>query len=525
MPDPTSTSDADHGAPVAPRRTGTLLAHRYRLDALLARGGMADVWRATDTVLGRDVAVKVLHPHLADDPAFVDRFRTEAVAAARLRHPSIVAVFDTCSDPGAEAIVMELIAGVTLRQHLDRHGPLDPTEVAELGAELADALDCAHRAGLVHRDVKPANILLSDDGRVLLTDFGIAKVRDDADRTQTGAMLGSVKYLSPEQVEGEPVDPRTDVYSLGIVLYEAATGRVPFTGDTPAATALARLHQTPTRPRHLRPDIPQGLDDVIMRSIRRNPADRYTTAADLRLALLASSPATSVHVDADATVVAPVPSPPDRGTDEPRALAATTRRPRWGLGATAVLLVAVALGLAAVLLSRADLFDRTSREGTTPTSGPASTDAGPLPLVGATAYDPQGSPPPRGENDAQAPLAIDGDPSTGWSTEGYNTRDFDDHRLKAGVGLWVDLGSRRPIGSVELLSETTDWSAAIYVADRPGADLEDWGAPVATRDGLGRQSVLPLDDARGRYLLVWITDLGAGPSKVRAVLNEVRVRP
>lgn len=491
---------------------------------------MADVYRATDTVLERAVAVKVLHPHLADDPNFVGRFRTEAVAAARLRHPSIVAVFDTCSDPGAEAIVMELISGGTLRQHLDQHGPLDPEEVAELGADLADALHAAHRAGFVHRDVKPANILLSEDGRVLLTDFGIAKVRDDADRTQTGAMLGSVKYLAPEQVEGEPVDARTDVYSLGVVLYESLTGRVPFSGDTPAATALARLHQSPTRPRQIRPSVPRDLDDVVMRAIDREPAARFATAADLRASLLATVSRPYPSPDPDATVqdvlpIAPVAAPGVAAAATPAATGPAPSRRRWGIGTAVLVLVLVALGIAAVLLWRADPFG--ARGDATRVSGPTTTAAPgnqPYTLVGADAFDPQGTPPP-GENNDQVPLAIDANPDTGWSTEGYNTRDFDTHRLKDGVGIWVDLGVSKPIGAVELLSPSREWAASIYVADTPGTTLDAWGTPVAARTGLGGDDRLVLTGAKGRYLLVWITDLGDGPSKVKAVVDEVRVFP
>jgi serine/threonine-protein kinase len=508
-----------------------MLGARYRLEALLARGGMADVWRATDTVLERAVAVKILHPHLGADPSFVGRFRTEAIAAARLRHPNIVAVFDTCSDPGAEAIVMELIAGPTLREHLDHHGPLDPDEAAELGADLADALHAAHRAGLVHRDVKPANVLLSDDERVLLTDFGIAKVRDEADRTQTGAMLGSVKYLSPEQVEGKPVDARTDVYSLGVVLYEAVTAKVPFTGDTPAATALARLHQKPTRPRQIRPRVPKGLDDVIMRAIEVDPGARFATTADFRSALLATVPRPVPTHDPDATVADRRPVATPAATNAPGSdhwgdddVDDNTHRRSLGFGTVVLVLVVVAMALGGALLWRANQVEDSSTPRPASTPVPASGDPEPLVAVAATAFDPQGSPPPPGENDDLAPLAIDGNPDTAWSTEGYNTRDFDAHRLKAGVGLWVDLGSSQAVTSVELLSPTRDWSATIYAADAPGTTLADWGEPVGGGRNLGADDRIAIDGATGRYVLVWITDLGNGPAQVKAELAEVRVR-
>jgi serine/threonine-protein kinase len=239
---------------------GVLLGGRYRLDELLASGGMAQVWLGTDEVLRRAIALKILHQHLAADETFVTRFRHEAIAVAKLSHPSIVNVYDTCSDDGVEAIVMELVRGQTLRQRLD-DGALDPWVAANIAAQVAGALAVAHAAGLVHRDIKPANILLSQDGRVKVGDFGIAKAAESADLTQEGSFLGTAKYLAPEQVEGNPVDGRTDLYSLGVVLYEMLCGRVPFEADTASATALARLHNDPQRPRLVRAGVPRELED------------------------------------------------------------------------------------------------------------------------------------------------------------------------------------------------------------------------------------------------------------------------
>ena len=200
-------------------RSGSVLAGRYRFERRLAVGGMAEVWEAHDQVLDRPVAIKVLHPHLAGDQTFVERFRREAIAAARLTHPSIVAIYDThSSDDGDEAIVMELVRGISLRRHLDDEGRLPAAEAVHIATRVAEALETAHRAGLVHRDIKPANILLCDDERVMVADFGIAKVTD-ADHTTEGTVLGTAKYLAPEQVQGTAVDARTDLYSLGIVLY------------------------------------------------------------------------------------------------------------------------------------------------------------------------------------------------------------------------------------------------------------------------------------------------------------------
>ena len=201
------------------RRVGTRLAGRYRLDRLVANGGMAQVWEATDETLQRRVAVKILHDHLADT-AMTARFRVEGVVAARLAHPGVVAIYDTCIDGGLDAIVMEYVDGMTLRQRLDRDNRLPVVDALPIAAAVADELSEAHRHGLVHRDVKPGNILLCADGTVKVTDFGIAKIRDgelDLDLTQPGTFLGTAKYLSPEQVEGGAVDGRADIYSLGLV--------------------------------------------------------------------------------------------------------------------------------------------------------------------------------------------------------------------------------------------------------------------------------------------------------------------
>lgn len=265
---------------------GRILGGRYSLVEPLASGGMAQVWRGQDRTLNRPVAIKVLHAHLGTDEAFLTRFRREAVASARLAHPSIVAVYDTVSEDGIEAIVMELIEGQTLRALLNDVKVLPPETIVDFGAKIASALDEAHRAGVVHRDIKPANIMVGEGNRVLVADFGIAKANKDADLTNTGTLLGTAKYLAPEQVAGEPVDPRADLYSLGVVLFEAATGEPPFKSETDAATALARLQGDVPRCRERKADVPVELDAVIAKTMARQPADRYDRAVSLRRALL-----------------------------------------------------------------------------------------------------------------------------------------------------------------------------------------------------------------------------------------------
>jgi eukaryotic-like serine/threonine-protein kinase len=263
---------------------GLLLGGRYRLDQVLGQGGMATIFRATDSKLGREVAVKVLRPEFGSDAQFVERFRHEAQAAASLNHPNIVAVYDYGTDPAGPYIVMEQVAGGDLSVALGEHGALPPTAVARIGQQVADALAAAHARGLVHRDIKPSNILLSPDGRVQVADFGIAHVAARSPVTSTGITLGSVLYFSPEQARGDTSSPASDVYSLGLVMYELLTGQRPFSGDSPAAVAVARLSGGVPSPMRVRPETPPALDAIVRWCLAVDPAAR-PTAADLSQAL------------------------------------------------------------------------------------------------------------------------------------------------------------------------------------------------------------------------------------------------
>jgi eukaryotic-like serine/threonine-protein kinase len=267
----------------APPPTHTVIAQRYELQRMLAQGGMAEVWLAIDLTLDRKVAVKWLKPTLASDAVVAERFRREAIAAASLNHPNIVAVHDVFEQDGRQAVVMQLVEGKSLRQLLDTQKRLSPELTIHIGTCVAAALDHAHDAGFVHRDVKPGNIMITSDGRVLLTDFGIAKGLQsaEADLTSDNIMMGTAKYLSPEQVRGKKLDGRADLYSLGLVLYECLAGRVPFLGETDADTALARLQRDPTDLTRLRATLPTGLVVVIHQLLARNPAQRPASGAVL----------------------------------------------------------------------------------------------------------------------------------------------------------------------------------------------------------------------------------------------------
>ena len=265
-----------------------ILAGRYRLDRRIGQGGMAEVWVAVDEQLDRRVAVKWLKPNLATDEVVAERFRREAIAVARLNHPNIVSVHDVFEHDGRQAVVMQLVEGRSLRQVLDSQKRLGPELTIHIGASVAAGLDAAHAAGFVHRDVKPGNILVTEDGRVLLTDFGIAKGLDgvEDDLTSDNVMMGTAKYLSPEQVRGHKLDGRADLYSLALVLYECLAGRVPFLGQSDADTALARLQRDPTDLAHLRPTLPISLVNLIHRTLARNPAHRPATGGELRQELM-----------------------------------------------------------------------------------------------------------------------------------------------------------------------------------------------------------------------------------------------
>lgn len=480
-----------------------MLSERYALDEAIARGGMATVYRARDEVLARTVAIKVLDPKLAEDESFLERFRREALAAARLTHPNIVSIYDTGheeTDEGAQHfIVMEFCGGGTLAELAASEGPLPVDRVGLIGAAICDALSYAHKHGVIHRDVKPGNVLLADDGTVKVSDFGIAKAAfTGKDITTSGSVLGTVTYISPEQARGDEPDARSDIYALGVVLYELATGRPPFSGDTPLATAMLHLQEPPPALRSIRGGIPRDFEEVVLTALAKDPSERPASADELRARL------TNRHAAGDTTVIrrAPAPTPPEvvqaRGGD-------VSWVARVLLLVAAVVVIALAVGWLLGADEREQAQQRADGNG-----GPAGNE---LEIAHAADFDPEGDDTEHGDS---VVLAYDGVDSTFWETETYD--DGFAGVGKSGVGLVFDLGDSTEVVAVEVVTRTPGIALEIRVADAPGTDQDDFET-VADISSAAPTQEIDVGES-GRYWLVWITQLP--PTSGRAIISEVR---
>ena len=334
----------------APRK-GTIVDQRYKLDRKIGSGGMADVWLADDKELGRKVAIKILHDRFAQDQEFVERFRREAQSAAGLQHPNVVSIFDRGEFRDTYFIAMEYVDGPQLKQLVK--GGMGTQDAIDFTRQILNAARFAHRKGIVHRDLKPENVLIDEDGRARVADFGIAR-GESSDVTATGSVMGTAQYLSPEQAQGKETTPRSDIYSIGVILYEALTGRVPFEGDSAVAVALKQVSETPRRPSTVNPSVPPALDAVVMRALAKDPDARFKDADAFMKALDAAERAPDQPRPEDTAAFAAV-SPegehayPDEDEGDWRDEDDRRRRRRWILLA---LLVAVVAGLVAFALTR-----------------------------------------------------------------------------------------------------------------------------------------------------------------------------
>jgi predicted Ser/Thr protein kinase len=468
---------------------GDLIADRYELEELVGTGGMSSVYRARDRLLERHVAIKILHEHYSGDDDYVERFRREARSAAKLSHPNIVTVIDRGQAAGRQYIVFEYVDGQNLKQFVKSKGRLPVRDALELGIEIGRALAFAHAQGLVHRDVKPQNVLIGD-GDVKVTDFGIARSVDvKAGLTQTGTVLGTSEYISPEQATGRRVDARTDVYSLGVVVYELLAGEPPYSGDSFVAVAMQHVGDPVPGITLVRPDVPLRVDAALCRAMAKDPDDRFASmgafVTELEGCLVALA-----EPDAERTVVA-APAVAPRSRPQAR------RRRRSPL---VLLLVGIAAAAVAV---GAYLGLRGSSSGGT--NGP------PVHLTASNAYDPQGD---GREHDEEVANATDGRPATFWETERYANVDFGN--LKDGVGIVLDAGRPVRLGSVTVVSDTPGYVAKIEAGASSSGPFDS----VSQSKTAGGTTVFPLTvPTARRYYLVWITRLA--PGFPRTHVNEV----
>ncbi len=481
-----------------------MIAERYELEELVGSGGMSSVFRAHDRLLDRRVAIKILHDHFTHDDETVERFRREARAVAQLSHPHIVTVIDRGDGDGRQYIVFEYVDGENLKELVGRSGRLPVRRAVELALATAEGLAFAHHNGLVHRDVKPQNVLLSSEGEVKVTDFGIARSLEvEHGVTQTGTVLGTSNYISPEQAGGKPVTPLTDVYSLGVVLFELLTGEVPFPGENFVAVALRHINEQAPSVLELRPDVPPRLAAAVGRALAKDPDARFPSmdafAAELQRCLDELEP-----LDPERTLVS-MPAVP---LPRPARPARPASRPRPSLSRPLALVVVVLIAVAAIVAGLLGLGGGSgpSHSGGGGGGGAAGTA---VTVHGVGDYDPQGN---GGEHGATAPQATDGNPATAWDTETYASPEFGG--LKHGLGLVLDAGSDVPLKTLTVRSPTPGFQASVLSGDSQTGPF----SPDSGSVDVGASTTIPLNGRSSRYFVVWITRLPAGG---KAEISEV----
>jgi hypothetical protein len=480
---------------------GDVIAGRYELLELIGRGGMSSVWKAHDGLLDRVVAIKALHEQFTHDEEYVERFRREARSVAQLSHPNIVTVIDRGEEDGRQYIVFEYVEGENLKELIQHTGPLPVRDALTIALQMARALGFAHDRGLIHRDVKPQNVLLNEDGQAKMTDFGIARSVDVQGVTITGTVLGTSEYIAPEQARGQQVNALTDVYSLGVVLYELLTGTVPFEGESFVAIALRHVNEQPPSLLERRPDCPPRVAMAIERTMAKRPEQRLGSMDEL-VAELEACLADLDPVSEEATMISRRPFVAQRQRGAPRP---ERRRRRvgvlWPIAALGAILAIAALAAIGAMALRDD-----------GNGGTAAATKPPIPLAGVGAYDPDGG---DGEHDDEAGLATDRDPASFWRTERYrsNLSDF-----KSGVGLVLDAQGDVEPETLTLTSTTPGFTAEIRTGESASGPFE---TRVSGSQTVAERTTFRLNDAAGRYFVVWITEIPAG---TRAEITEVVAR-
>jgi len=484
---------------------GTLLNGRYRLEARIGTGGMSSVYRALDQTLERQVAIKLMNREIATDSDQLERFRREARAVAQLSHPHIVGVIDAGEDQGRPYIVLEYVEGETLKERIRRNGELEVAEAVAYAIEIARALGAAHARHIVHRDVKPQNVLIDEEGSAKVTDFGIARSLDDAGLTADGRVLGTTDYVSPEQALGHDVTGQSDLYSLGIVLFEMLTGQVPFRGENQVAVAMRHVREELPDVQTLRPEVSASLAAVIDRATAKDLHERYRSdeelIADLESVLALEAARAGSATGEATTVLRSLPSSTRR-----RLPLRVRSRPAW--------LALAALAIVAVLVAGIVLLgDRTHRgTGTDQTAGAGAATAIALRSDAAQDYDPLGD---EVEHEAETAFAIDRDPATIWTTESYSTGDLQ----KEGVGLVLDAKPGAVVRKLRIRTPTPGFAAEVYVADgdsSPDSVPDPGWKLVATVPSVDGRETIDLDTAgqRSTHVLLWITALPPGGDRV-----------
>jgi eukaryotic-like serine/threonine-protein kinase len=480
---------------------GEVLSGRYELEELVGTGGMSSVYRAHDRLLERKVALKILHQQFSEDEEYVERFRREARSVATLSHPNIVTVIDRGEDDKRQFIVFEYIEGENLKRLIQR-GTVPVETALELALQIARGLSFAHGQGLIHRDVKPQNVLLNGDGQAKVTDFGIARSLDvKHGMTQTGTVLGTSDYIAPEQAQGQRVDEHTDVYSLGVVLYEMLLNEVPFPGENFVAVAMRHINEEPPAIREKRPEVPPRLEAAVHRAMAKDPEARFQTMAEFCQELEACL--AEVRGGTQLTVAVAAPR---------RARARKQRRSVSPWPLILVLLALIAFGGVGAYL----LVDGTPSWVSSRTGGGGGGSGGGSVVVphlsAVTAYDPQGTGVP-GEHNADAPKATDHNGATFWETERYS----DAPSLgKDGVGLVLDARSDVQLHQLGFSTETPGFTAEIKAGESETGPFND---VVAGPQQVPTKALFTIASGKHRYYLIWITRLGAKYNTAR--INEV----